>query len=327
MADRAPEIKLTNDGLHLEGSILWFDSLRSGELSFLSAPSKSPCIGPKIITTEVTLKILESQQKKPQALVCQYNRPFAVGKLKMELLPSGSQLGGSSLHVDIEGNHDILYAPQLLSQKNSTVRKMQIRKAKTLILYAEHPDPSAVMPNRKKEKERLVNSVKNFTEKGVHPVILCRTMPTAQEVTSLLTEAQIPVSVHSSIFKINRIYEQFGSQLGQYSLHRTKKRRQKALVLPLLNQGRMKLAIPEGPVFCVEDTKNESTPPEAFRQVSDRFYISSTCDGRDLREIIQAVDPSQVYLFGPYTKRYVEALEGLGPTIKPLYPNDQPTLF
>src|SRR5689334_3572085 len=124
----AISIRQTEDGLHLSGSILWFDSQNSGELSFLSSASSSlQARVPQVIATEETVRILESQKRRPNALVCQYNRPFSVGRLKMELLPSGSILGGASLHVETDEGR-LLYAPHLQLHRIPTVRQMQLKK-------------------------------------------------------------------------------------------------------------------------------------------------------------------------------------------------------
>src|SRR5690606_38073060 len=110
-------IRQTNDGLHLANSILWFDSKESGDLSFLSSATQNfqPHV-PQVIATEETVRILEAFRRKPRALICQYNRPFSIGPLKMELLPSGVVLGGASLYVETEKGR-LLYAPQLQTQK------------------------------------------------------------------------------------------------------------------------------------------------------------------------------------------------------------------
>ena len=97
------QVKQTDDGLHLANSILWLDAQDSGDLSFLSAASTTfhPKV-PQVIATEETIKILEAFRKKPNALKCQYNRPFSIGRLRIELLPSGSVLGGASLFVETD---------------------------------------------------------------------------------------------------------------------------------------------------------------------------------------------------------------------------------
>ena len=59
----------------------------------------------------------------------------------------------------------------------------------------------------------------------------------------------------------------------------------------------------------------------------ENFYLSSVADGPELKEVVIAVKPKQLYLYGPYAKRYIKLLDGLCPIIKPLYENQQPTLF
>lgn len=326
---KGPRIRFTEDGLHLDGSILWFDSKPSGDLTFLSSVTNEvPRSGPQVIATEETIRMLEVQQKKTKALVCQYNKPFSIGRLKMELLPSGSILGGASLHVETGDKKRILYAPHLLSKKNNTVRQMQLKEANILILGVAHPDPNASMPSRKKEKERLVKSVQRYVDQGIYPVIYCKPFPTAQEITNLLSDHSIPLAVHQTIFKFNRIYEHYGSELGSFQLYKGKKGRQKTTLMPHLNSRRQRHPIPDGPVLYIEDTLTESPPPTGvFNSIEDRFYISSSVDGTELREIIQAVNPEEVYLFGPYAKRYLDQLTDLALDVKPLYRNDQPPLF
>jgi hypothetical protein len=58
---------------------------------------------------------------------------------------------------------------------------------------------------------------------------------------------------------------------------------------------------------------------ETLRMLSrQKFWILS---------IIQSVGPKELYFFGPYAKRYVDEMEDVAPKVRPLYVNDQPTLF
>jgi putative mRNA 3-end processing factor len=321
-------VRPTDDGLHLDGSILWFDSHANGDLSFLSSASSAASSAvPQVIATEETVKILEAKRKRPNALVCQYNRPFSIGKLKMELLPSGSVLGGASLYVETDKGR-ILYAPQVQTQKTSIVRQMQLKKAQTLIVGAYHPDPNTPLPNRRKEKDRLLAVVNDHLVKGVFPVILCQSIATAQELTKFLSDSNVPLAVHGTIYKINRVYEAYGSNLGRYTLYSPKYTQNKVLLFPNEERStKLRRSLPEGPVLFVEDTLSSSHDPDAFREVEDRFYISSTCDGKELREVIHAVSPKEVYVFGPYAKSYAEELKSVCKNVHPLYSNDQPTLF
>ena len=319
----------TDDGLHLDGSILWFDSKRGAGLSFLSsASSELPNNGPQVIATEETIKILEANRKKPNALVCQYNRPFSIGKLKMELLPSGCILGGASLHVETE-NRKFLYAPALQTQRISTVRQMQLKRANVLILGAHYPDPNFQVPNRKKERERLLEMVSTLASQGQFPIILCNPYATAQELTQFLFEHQISVAVHPAIHRVHRVYEAYGSRLGEYSIYSPRHTKKKVLLFPIreFSRGRKRRPLPDGPVIVVDDSSGEMNEPNFFREAVARFHMSSSCDGRDLKDVIAVVNPREVFLFGPYIKKYMDELKNTGVKIRPLFSNQQPTLF
>lgn len=323
-------ITSTEDGLHLDGSILWLDGKRSGQLSFLSsaAAAHTANASSQVIATEETMKLLETRKKKPAGLICQYNRPFSIGKLRMELLPSGSILGGASLYVETEQGR-LLYAPTLQPEKTTLVRQMQLKKAQTLVLGAFHPEPASAMPSRRKEKERMLNAVKAEWEAGRCPVIFCPPIATAQEITQLLAEEGLPVCVHSGIYHANRIYETYGANLGKYSLYATKRRQKKITILPLPKSAArgIRHTIPDGPVFIVEETLTPTNAPCAGAEVVDRFFISTHADGRDIREIINAVSPKEVLFFGPYAKRYCEDLKHCNADVKPLYEESAPPIF
>ena len=322
------EIKVTEDGLQLEGTILWFDSHRRGLLSFLSSANMAGrCSGPKFLATEETLKMLEAFHRKPQALVCQYNRPFSIGKLKMELLPSGTMLGGAILLVETEGER-ILYANAIQTQKLSTVRPLQICQADSLILSANRPYLHDHMPSRKKEKERFLQAIRRHVQQGNFPVVFCDVFATAQELTKWLSEDGIGVAVHSSIHRIHKIYDSFSSHLGKYSLFTGKNRKGKVLLFPppFSNRG-PRGGVPEGPVLIVEDATEESYAGSFGDGDAEHFSINSVAHGRDLKDIIAKISPKKMFLHGTYTKQYMAELKYAAPLLVPLYPNDQPTLF
>ena len=322
----------TDDGLHIADSVLWLDSHLNGDLSFLSsAAALTKSKVPQVIATEETVRILEACRRKPNALVCQYNRPFSIGRLKMELLPSGSILGGASLYVETDKGR-VLYAPCLQPHPIATVRKMQVKRANALILGAFHPDPHQAMPNRRKERERLIQTIKDQLTVGQYPVILCDPISTAQELTKMLTDAGIQVAVHPTIYRVNRVYESFGSTLGDYSLFKGRRSPPRVLIMPKSRRG---LGTPSikchgGPILAVEDTLPQfrrDTSSAFTTRILDTFFLSTHCDGPELKAIIQLVAPKELYFFGPYAKRYVDEMKGICPKIKPLFVNDQPTLF
>jgi putative mRNA 3-end processing factor len=331
-------VKCTEDGVHLDGSVLWLDANFPEAISFVSSvksPGKQGRKGAssgkrnsQIIATEETVRLLELRNKKQNALVCQYNRPFSIGRLKMELLPAGSVLGSASLYIE-HGKDRILYAPMVQPQKSPTVRQMQLKRANTLVIGAYHPDPSCSMPSRRREKDRLIQAVRQLISQSKYPTIYCNELSTAQELTKELSDAAIPLAVHSSIFRINRIYEQYGAKLGSYSLYDPKRTKKKVLLIPMPKGGRLPVRSrpKESPVLFVESSMTATIGPSATEEVTDRYFISEIADGKELREVIQAVSPKEVLVIGPYAKQYCAELKSLNPKMKPLFPPSQQPLF
>ena len=327
-------IECSERGIKLLGSILSLDDTEGSDVSFVSAVSTPSGEIPKtnktsqVLATEETVRLLTRRGDKLNALVCQYNRPFSIGRLKMELLPSGCVLGGASLYIE-HGRKRILYAPYLQTQRTNISRQMQLKRADSLIIGAFHPDPSTSMPNRRKEKERLVSSVLKYLDQGLYPIIFCHEVGLAQEITKELTEMNVPLALHRSTHRVNKIYEQFGTKLGRYSLYDPRHTKNKVLIFPIPEHGRarFKARLPNGPVIYVEGTLGKTDDPEASRHVYDRFFISETADGKEVREIIQAVSPKDVYVFGPYAKQYCQELKSISPKVHPLFVYGQPSLF
>lgn len=193
-----------------------------------------------------------------------------------------------------------------------------------------HPDPTAALPNRRKERERLLEAVSKSLSSGRYPLIFCPPIAVAQEITKLLTENNFPVSVHNQIFHVNRVYDGFGANLGKYTMSKTRHTKNKVMIFSLPqgpDRASIKLRLPEGPVFYVEETMAASNAPEVFRDVTERFFLSACASGPELKEIITTVNPKEVYFFGPYAKKYAEEFKGVAQSVKPLFSNDQPTLL
>lgn len=319
-------LKSTDDGIHLEESILWFDSHHSGQLSFLSnAINRNKFSVPQVIATEETIKILDAFHIRVNSLKCQYNRPFSIGRLKMELLPSGGTLGGASLYVET-GNGRILYAPYLQTQRIPTVRQMQLKRSNYLILGAHHPNPKVNFPIRKKEKERLLGLVESLQSQDKPIIILCPIVSIGQELTELFTSHGISIGVHSKIYQINKIYESCGSVLGNYSTLSSKRKCQ-VLLYPIPFFKDMKIPpLPTGPKIIVNDGSHDIIH-ENIEGFVDSVTLSLHSDGGELKEVAAAVQPEKIYFFGTYARSYAEEFKNTAPYVAALYDNDQPTLF
>lgn len=325
------KISSTEDGLFLNDFILSFDSLRSKNISFLSS-ALNPFldISAHIFTTEETSRILKAFNRKPNTLICQYNRSFSVGKLKLDLLPSGGILGGASLFVETDGT-SLLYAPLLRTKSIQSLRSMQLKPANTLIINALHSLNICNKVKRKNEVERLFQRVENDIKNDQWPVIYCPPVGTAQELNYLFSEKNIPVSVHPSLYKVHKTYEFFGSYVGNYKLFRSSKANEKpldsVLLLPHTKTLRAFHKIQsQGPTYLVQ--KDFVGYGERSRDIDEKFYLNLHADLEEMKQsIIPEVRPKRLILYGPYSKSYAEELKSYAPAVSAVFQNNQPALF
>jgi putative mRNA 3-end processing factor len=108
------------DGIHLKKTDLWFDSKRKVPLSFISNAGFNK-FGPhkKIIATPQTIRLLGKKTRNSVVLACPFNRPFSLGRVQVELLPSGAMLGSSQISVDFDGKK-VVYTGDLRLRSSET---------------------------------------------------------------------------------------------------------------------------------------------------------------------------------------------------------------
>lgn len=321
----------TEDGIHLDNSVLWLDSKSTGQLSFISsAGSVAGKLESRILCTPDTLRILQAQRQEPKALVSEYNHSVALGQLRMELLPSGAGLGSASLYVETP-HRTLLYAPAIQTQKTDICRQMQLQKAETLILGAKLPLPAADSPSRKKQKQKLLAAIDEQIG-SLRPVfIICEPTMVAQELTKLCTQHGLKVAVHRQIHKIHKLYEAQGIELGDYTLFQrlSKSDRPQVVFLPksIDKKFAFRKPLPNGCLFSVDESATLPSGNSFYRSIRSRFVIPSLCDPRELKEVIQKVEAKRVWFFGPYAKDYVKLLKDSAYEVNLLFPAHLPALF
>lgn len=318
-------IEMTPNGLHLSNSIVWFDALSCQELNFLSSSSdpllaKSRC---QYITTEETKKLLELKGRKIDGLVCQYLRPFSIGHIKLELLPAGSALGDALLYVEWQGRR-LLYMSKAQTDKNALVHHLRTKKADVLVVAAHHSGPLGDHPQRKKEFDRLIEQVNLNVAEGQYPTIMVEPFGVAQELIKKLMDAGIALAVHPAIHRINRVYTQFGAKLGPYPIFTPKKTRQKVVVVPYRPNWKPALG---GPTFWVDSEFNRPMVSRWLDGDDQRFIISSYCDAKGIKSIMNQVEPDEVYFFGPYANGYADLFKSNRSAIKFLHNEHQTPLL
>ena len=107
----APVAPVTwRDGVYLTGTPIWCDARRRRDVCFVSSADRVGKTGHgQLIATHDTLALLGANAKSAGHLAVPLHRPFTLGTLRLELIPSGRGVGAAALHVDL-GDRSVLYA-------------------------------------------------------------------------------------------------------------------------------------------------------------------------------------------------------------------------
>jgi putative mRNA 3-end processing factor len=99
--------------VHLTGTPIWCDARRRRDVCFVSAADRvTAAEHGQLIATPITLALVAPRGGGGLGaghLAVPWRRPFTLGTLRLELLPSGRGLGAAALHVDSRGR-TVLYA-------------------------------------------------------------------------------------------------------------------------------------------------------------------------------------------------------------------------
>ena len=96
------------DGVHLTGTPIWCDARRRRDVCFVSSADRVGSAGHgQLIATPITLALIAAHGTGH--LAAPLHRPFTLGTVRLELIPSGRALGAAALHVDA-GGRTVLYA-------------------------------------------------------------------------------------------------------------------------------------------------------------------------------------------------------------------------
>ena len=313
-------VRPVGDGLHLRDSVIYLDVAGEGSLSFISSARTALTASDRVIATEETIKLIEVLQKKEtKALVCQYHRPFALGNLKLELLPAGSMVGSALLYVE-EEDRTILYAPTFQTADIPKVQPVKLKKANTLIIGAHH-GISHSPPDRDAEKERLLRTLDSSNSRAK---IYCASIGTAQEIIQLVAE-HLPTAVHPAIAKVNRVYRMLGLSLPTVTTFTPYRQSvAKVILFPYARTTCYRTRRLPGRDIYLHDTY---PPLPHLRPADDEFFLSRTCTVSELKHIVAKVQAREIITFGNYAKRYQQELLPLCANVRPLFARHQPTLF
>ena len=190
---------VSDRGLNLLGTVLWFDAEARTELCFASsARLRRPGRHRKLVCSSATGTLFGLRDarlaRRPRVLTGPFGQPFRLGPLTLELLPAGGLLGAAQLVVEHEGRRT-LYVGALGPGAEAPT-------ADLVVAAAPCRPPSSALPAPEERDARLLAFVDERLRAGESPLLLADALGPAQDLLALLVRHRVPVAVHRSVHRL-----------------------------------------------------------------------------------------------------------------------------
>lgn len=205
-----------NKGIHIKGTDLWLDAKRKTDFGFVSHAHADHAVKHRIIlATKQTARLFEHRYGKAQFQTLEFNQVQKINGAKVQLFPSGHILGGAQILIETGGVR-IVYTGDFKLRANLTTERAQVKECDILIMESTFGRPHYLFPGPQDVHARMTEFVEQARADRKIPVFLAYSLGKAQEAIKILTSQGYKLSVHSSIYDICKIYEEFGVRFKDY---------------------------------------------------------------------------------------------------------------
>jgi len=320
-----PRVEYRN-GLHLEGTLLWFDARRTADLCFVSsAGAPPPRAHMKVLCTDKTARFLRKMQGAPPALVCPFRKPFALGSLTIELLPAGSVLGSASLRCDV-GGHRVLYAGAANPRGTPTAEPARLERCDVLVLDTTWAAPRFAFPDYEVVAQQLVREIDAALGAGQVPVVLLPPVGVAQDLLRLVGQ-RYTFRAQAAIGAACAIYRAAGVDLVACKNFVGTPAPTGPLLWPLHLAGSVSVRkIPRKRLIALTPLALEPGWAERAR-VDVAIPWSNLPDATELRKIVERTHPRKIYVHGGDAEGFAASLRAEGLVAEEIVTERQGTLL
>ena len=301
-------MKITEkDGIHVGGEkkVVADSRSSSGDLNLVSHAHFDHMHqgNAEIICSELTAKLSEARSGE---------KIKRKDSDKIELIPSGHILGSSA--ALIRGEEDVLYTGDVSLRDRVYLEGFKPVSANILVMESTYGIPAYTFP----EQEVVEQRIRSFVQEESSPLILFGySLGKAQKIQKIIREAtDRPLLAHGAVKKMNDVVEEASDlkfSAKQYGENREKMKKDGILVAP------SRSSQSDWVEKLVEETGAKKAgfsgwaATESFRHrggYDKTFQLSDHCDFNELVELVEKVDPEEVYVqhgfaseFASYLKR------------------------
>ena len=300
-------------GIYLPRQNLWLDPWDPKHLAFISH-AHSDHIAPheEIILSERTSRLL--QHRMPGRRI-EHVLPFGekrtVHGLDLMLLPAGHIFGSAQCFLFAD-DETLLYTGDLKLRPGKSAEQAQWRHADTLIMETTFGLPRYRFPPTEQVIDQIVAFCHETIEAAQVPVLLGYSLGKAQEILCSLDGAGLTPMLHGSVYRMTRIYEQFGQSFCKYVRYKANDVAGKVLICPpSANRSQMLEKIARRRVAMISGWAVD--PNAVYRYgVDAAFPLSDHADYDDLIRYVELVQPRRVFTLHGFAAEFASDLRARG---------------
>jgi putative mRNA 3-end processing factor len=296
----ATEPVVWRDGVHVAGTPIWCDARRARDLCFVSAADRVGRAGHgQLIATAATLAQLGAAPGPHLAVP--YRRPFTLGTLRLELMPSGHALGAAALLVD-RGDRRVLCAG-VVAPGGGLGEPGEVRRCDILVVAAPYGTERHIFPPVDEAAAAALDDARSALAAGAPVAWLVSSASKGLDAAARAVAAGLEVSAHRSIHHAARRLAAAGLAVPPLA-----RARPHGLVLwPVRERARLAAALPAARVVLISGLACE--PEQVTALGADAAYPwSNAADRGRLLALIAATGAARVYLTGRSAEAVAHAL-------------------
>lgn len=304
-------------GLHLPDLDLWLDPHRAKPIAFVShAHADHFAKHETILCSERTHALIRKRYGAPKSKVVSlaYGQRHDLDEdYHLHLLPAGHIFGSAQIHLTRKADGaTLLYTGDFKTRASYSAELIEAEQADTLIMETTFGLPHFRFPPTEEIVANIVKFCRETLEEEEVPILFGYSLGKAQEILAALTDANLPVMLHKTVFDMTAVYEQFQDTFPEYTRLDLKAANGHVLIMPP-SVGRSQA------VRRLKNTRTAMLSGWALQssaiyryQVDAVFPLSDHADYPGLKEYVDRVKPKLVYTLHGYAAEFARDLREKG---------------
>ncbi|MEM9446219.1 MAG: ATP-dependent DNA ligase [Verrucomicrobiota bacterium] len=301
-------------GILLPQIDLWLDARIPQKCSFIShAHFDHMARHQKVITSQWTGRLMRARLsglKESVELPYHQHHLLETGT-ELQLYPAGHILGSAQLLLKSELG-SLLYSGDFKLRDGLSSEPCQPVPADVLIMETTYGLPQYIFPPSQEVMADIIKFCIEAVEDNKVPVLFGYSLGKSQELLSCLSQAELPIVLHSSIYRMTEIYKKLGVKFPPYAKFSGESLSGKVLLFPP-NANRSSALQKISNRVTAAITGWALNPGAVFRYQCDAvFPLSDHADFNDLVRYVELVKPKKVYTVHGSAKEFALHLRNLG---------------